>query len=808
MKIILNLNTIKMKRLQLLILGLIITNGLFAINITDSIISGGVWRKFIIHSAGTNVAANLPVMYVLHGDGGTGAGIKSYSGFDSIADQNNFMSVYPNSHQAGGLWNKYVDFAAGDGGTGNSSAVDDVQFFSDLTTHLCSTYNINASKVYATGHSGGAFMCYNLALQLPNKIAGIAPVAGSCWGNNTALNTIFTSASYTKVPIYHIHGDADFTVSYPDPNHTPGAWAEWPFSSFGYYGCGNNTYTSTTNLPGTGTAGSVKKLTFCTGPASTTNKEVFLIRMVGGGHGWPNAAGYKPAKAIWDFCNQYALTNAVSCTNSNTPINGNVIGGIVGPNNNFYIHTSGKYILGPQGDTVILRGVNYAPYNWGWDNNELRINEIAKSNANAVRLVWYVNGGGAPHYANWTLLDSAISKCVQAGMVVIPELHNQTCTQDSAGLTSLLNWWTNPNMLNILNKYQGYIIVNYANEALGSGAWSWLGGSPTAYKNIYANIITQLRSNLGFNYPIMIDAPDCGSNENAILTNSVASYLNSIDPLHNIIYSVHTYWTLPTNNSSVLKNRITSMQNSIYPFVLGEVAATSSCSDVILLDSILKFAKQADIGWLAWSWDRDNCAARQLTTNGLFANLTPVGNTLVNNTQYGMMNTAVKILPFLSMPLEINKINLSYNNCQLHWLSNKDVAITNLESSEDGINFNLHTGNLTNNSVTIPTNTSHLYYRIKEVLTNNLVVISNIVRSNCKLKAITITPNPCIDYIQIHGISKLNNVNIFSLQGHKKLAFKNVKDSYSVDIKSLVKGLYIVEIISEFDTNYYKLLKE
>lgn len=41
------------------------------------------------------------------------------------------------------------------------------------------------------------------------------------------------------------------------------------------------------------------------------------------------------------------------------------------------IHSSGKYILGPCNDTLLLRGVNYAPYNWGWSPSELLISQIA-----------------------------------------------------------------------------------------------------------------------------------------------------------------------------------------------------------------------------------------------------------------------------------------------------------------------------------------------------------------------------------------------------------------------------------------------
>ena len=41
------------------------------------------------------------------------------------------------------------------------------------------------------------------------------------------------------------------------------------------------------------------------------------------------------------------------------------------------IHVSGKYILGPCNDTLILKGVNYAPYNWGWSPTQLNFNQIA-----------------------------------------------------------------------------------------------------------------------------------------------------------------------------------------------------------------------------------------------------------------------------------------------------------------------------------------------------------------------------------------------------------------------------------------------
>lgn len=294
-----------MKTLKhILSLALIVTStSAFSYNGNGSIISGSITRTFSFHSAGTSApAGNLPLLIVLHGDGGNGAAIKGYSGFDAIADAENFIAVYPDAVNS--TWNRYVDNVPGDAGLGNANAPDDVAFISAMIDYFCSTYHINPSKVYATGHSAGGFMAYNLAISLPSKVAAIAPVAASLWGDNTYINNYFSS-SYTPVPVYHVHGDADGTVSYPDPNNTADAWGEWPLSGFGNANCSNNTYIASTDL----VVGSVKKLAFC-----TSGKEVSLIRIIGGGHGWPAVGGYNPASAIWNFCKTYSITVSAACS--------------------------------------------------------------------------------------------------------------------------------------------------------------------------------------------------------------------------------------------------------------------------------------------------------------------------------------------------------------------------------------------------------------------------------------------------------------------------------------------------------------
>lgn len=264
-----------------------------AIDISATLPTTSGDRSYIIHAPGSFVAPNLPVLFVLHGDGGTGASIKSYSGFDNLADTEQFMVVYPSAQS--GSWSR----AKGE--------LKDVGFISALIGHLCQEYKVNTAKVYATGHSAGGFMAYNLGMSIPDKIAAIAPVAGNMYGaSGFNWNDFFSSSGFRPLPVMHIHGDADGTVAYPDPNHAPDPWNEWPLSSLAYYTCGQTTY----SLPQQDLtpSGSVKKLSFCNGPV-----ELSLVRIVGGGHGWPNVPGWSVSAAIWDFLENYALDETRQC---------------------------------------------------------------------------------------------------------------------------------------------------------------------------------------------------------------------------------------------------------------------------------------------------------------------------------------------------------------------------------------------------------------------------------------------------------------------------------------------------------------
>jgi poly(3-hydroxybutyrate) depolymerase len=262
--------------------------------------SGGLNRTFNFHLPNTSPDCNLPLLIVYHGDGGTGAGIQSYAGFDALANSQNFIVVYPDATTIWGTkqWNKYADNVAGFAPSGETNAADDVQFTADLIDYFANRYGTNRNRVYATGHSGGGFMCYFLSMALSNKIAAIAPVAASVWGEDNYVNAYFGSSTI-KTPVYHVHGTSDGTVPFPISNYpTVPNWV-WPESSYGSLNCGTSTYTTSVHNA------NVDKLTFC-----STNKKVVLMALKGWGHGWASTASgnFDTPQEIWNFMSPFALT--------------------------------------------------------------------------------------------------------------------------------------------------------------------------------------------------------------------------------------------------------------------------------------------------------------------------------------------------------------------------------------------------------------------------------------------------------------------------------------------------------------------
>lgn len=84
--------------------------------------------------------------------------------------------------------------------------VDDVGFVSHLIDTLKQNYAIDSARIYASGSSNGAMLCFRLACELSHKIAAFATISAS--------QEFSPCTPVQKVPIINFHSYVDAAVPY------------------------------------------------------------------------------------------------------------------------------------------------------------------------------------------------------------------------------------------------------------------------------------------------------------------------------------------------------------------------------------------------------------------------------------------------------------------------------------------------------------------------------------------------------------------------------------------------------------------
>jgi len=198
------------------------------------IISNGIIRSFRIHiPIGYDGDDPVPLVFMLHGSGqdNNARSIKKYCDMDEKADEEGFIVVYPNGMFL--TYGPYLDnpivpfmelFMFITNGRmlncWDTNGIDDVGFIDDLIDHLQAKLNINSSRIFVTGVSGGGCMSYRLGSELSDRIAAIAPIVGINGGiwftqePDDSIEPYICSKPENPVPVIAFNGMKDKNVPY------------------------------------------------------------------------------------------------------------------------------------------------------------------------------------------------------------------------------------------------------------------------------------------------------------------------------------------------------------------------------------------------------------------------------------------------------------------------------------------------------------------------------------------------------------------------------------------------------------------
>ena len=167
-----------------------------------------------------------------------------------------------------------------------------------MISSLSSTYQIDATRIYACGYSNGGMMSYFLAGSMSDKIAAIGSMSGTMLeGNPTPAN---------PVAMINIHGTNDSVLSY-----SGGDGSTSTANTLSYWAEQNGASTIPVVSTLISGSSSVEKSVY-----ADNNGTVWVehYKVNGGGHVWIDLDinGSNANQLIWDFFKKHDLNGPIT----------------------------------------------------------------------------------------------------------------------------------------------------------------------------------------------------------------------------------------------------------------------------------------------------------------------------------------------------------------------------------------------------------------------------------------------------------------------------------------------------------------
>ena len=268
--------------------------------INQTIDQGGLTREYSIYvPASYDGTTNFPLLFNLHGGGGTNSAWQVASDMRPIADTANFIVVYPQARPDPSDGNSFNWIPKVPG------TFDDVPFFSSLIDTIASNYQIDQNRIYACGYSLGGDMTFELGCKLNNRIAAIAPVARTMQANpNSFCSPVHPTGILT------ILGTDDFVSPYDGIVFGGIEYYISAAATHRYWVTHNNCDTTASMSV---VSPSVERYTWSTASGCAYVQE---LKVIGGGHDWPGSFGNMTIDAnqeIWQFVSRYDINGLIDC---------------------------------------------------------------------------------------------------------------------------------------------------------------------------------------------------------------------------------------------------------------------------------------------------------------------------------------------------------------------------------------------------------------------------------------------------------------------------------------------------------------